>query len=135
MITLLELLKHDKAEALQASKDKYPAIYEQTIQALSKKSVCIDLTIIEAINVLSLVGEESTGSYLLLRLSECFWPYGSKIELDYSQIKDVEIEDINTSQPYISRSTYFGREMTDYELELLNENTQYVYDTVLERKY
>lgn len=64
-----------------------------------------------------------------------------KIILDYSQIQDVEIEDIDLRDfpdfcdAFIASATYMGREMTDDELDVLNEDSDYVYAAVEDRLY
>lgn len=64
-----------------------------------------------------------------------------KIELDYSKIEDVEIDGINHRDypdyvdAYIASATYGGREMTDAELEKLNDDHDYVYSCVIERVF
>ncbi len=64
-----------------------------------------------------------------------------KIELDYSQIEDVEINGINTRDfpdfcdAYIAAATYQGREMTEEELEVLNNDSDYVYEKVQDWLY
>jgi hypothetical protein len=61
----------------------------------------------------------------------------NKIILDYSKITDVEVEGIDYSDypdfcdAYISDAMYKGRLITDEELEVLNEDTDYVYDAVI----
>jgi hypothetical protein len=61
--------------------------------------------------------------------------------LDYSKIEDIEIDGINTRDypdfcdAYISSATYKGREMTESELDRLNEDSDFVYEQVLERIY
>ena len=134
MKTLLERLKHDKAYLMLANKNTYPTLCEKTIQVIGTKHHWIDLTLFEAIDFLGVINESSTDSFLTLRLSECFIPHEAKIELDYSQISHTEMEDIG-SNPYISSATYFGRDMTEYELELLNNNSQFVYDEAMSKMY
>lgn len=141
MTTLLERLKHDKAYIMLANEDVYPNLCHKTIKTLGKKSHWIDLTLLEAMDFLSVINQSTTDSFFALRLSECFLPYEAKIELDYSQITDIEVDDIDHKDApdfcdaYISRATYFGREMTEYELELLNNDSQFVYDTVISKIY
>lgn len=62
-----------------------------------------------------------------------------KMELDLTKIKDVEVEGIDTRDypdfvdAFISSATYEGREMTEEELDHLNENySDFVYDKVWE---
>jgi hypothetical protein len=59
-----------------------------------------------------------------------------KIKLDYSKIEDVEIDGIDYRDApdfcdaYIASATYDGRPMTEDELEVLNEDGDYVYSRV-----
>lgn len=61
--------------------------------------------------------------------------------LDYSKIEDVEVDDIDTRDfpdfcdAYISSATYKGRDMTEDELEILNQDRDFVYEAVQERLY
>lgn len=61
--------------------------------------------------------------------------------LDYSQIEDVELDGIDGrdapdfSDAYISSATYKGREMTEDELNVLNANSEYVYQKVIDWIY
>lgn len=63
------------------------------------------------------------------------------MKLDYSKIDNVEIEGIDTRDApdfcdaFISSADYDGRPMTDEELELLNADSDYVYETVLDCLY
>jgi len=63
---------------------------------------------------------------------------GGKIELDYSQIEDVEVDGIDTRDypdfcdAFISSATYMGREMTDEELEVLNQDGDFIYEKVID---
>jgi hypothetical protein len=62
-----------------------------------------------------------------------------KIELDYSKISDIEIENIDYSDypdfcdAYISDATYDGEPMSNEQLEQLNYDTSFVYDQVIKR--
>lgn len=61
--------------------------------------------------------------------------------LDYSKIEDVEVDGIDTRDypdfcdAFIASATYKGRDMTETELERLNEDSSYVYDCVQERLF
>ncbi len=63
------------------------------------------------------------------------------INLDYSQIEDVEVDGIDTRDypdfcdAFIASASYQGREMTDDELSVLNEDSDYVYEAVQQRIY
>ncbi len=65
----------------------------------------------------------------------------SPISLDYSLIADVEVEDIDMRDApdfvdaFISSASYNGREMTDAELDVLNEDQDYVYQAVQAKLY
>ena len=58
--------------------------------------------------------------------------------IDTSQVEDIEIDGIDTRDypdfcdAFILEATYKGREMTDEELEALNEDSDFVYDKVME---
>ena len=59
-------------------------------------------------------------------------------KIDTSQVEDIEIDGINPRDypdfcdAFILEATYKGREMTDEELEALNEDSDFVYDKVME---
>ena len=61
--------------------------------------------------------------------------------IDTSQVEDIEIDGINPRDypdfcdAFILEATYKGREMTDEELEALNEDSDFVYDKVMEHLY
>ena len=62
-------------------------------------------------------------------------------KIDTSQVEDIEIDGIDTRDypdfcdAFILEATYKGREMTDEELEALNEDSDFVYDKVMEHLY
>lgn len=62
-------------------------------------------------------------------------------DLDYTRIEDVQVSGINTRDypdfcdAYIESATYKGRDMTEAELERLNEDSGYVYECVQEHLY
>ena len=62
-------------------------------------------------------------------------------KIDTSQVEDVEIDGINPRDypdfcdAFILEATYKGREMTDEELEALNEDSDFVHDKVMESLY
>jgi hypothetical protein len=62
-------------------------------------------------------------------------------KIDTSQVEDIEIDGIDTRDypdfcdAFILEATYKGREMTDEELEALNEDSDFVYDKVMESLY
>ena len=61
--------------------------------------------------------------------------------IDTSQVEDVEVDGINPRDypdfcdAFILEATYKGREMTDEELEALNEDSDFVYEQVMEHLY
>jgi len=64
-----------------------------------------------------------------------------KLILDYSKVRVEGIEDINYSDApdfcdaYISEASYDGEPMTPEQLEELNNDTQFVYDAVIDWIY
>ena len=62
-------------------------------------------------------------------------------KIDTSQVEDIEIDGIDTRDypdfcdAFILEATYKGREMTDEELEALNEDSDFVYEQVMEHLY
>jgi hypothetical protein len=62
----------------------------------------------------------------------------SAIELDYSKISNISIDGVDYDDSpdfcdaYIDSAEYDGREMTDEELEVLNEDSDFVHDAVLD---
>jgi hypothetical protein len=63
------------------------------------------------------------------------------MKIDLSQVEDVEIDGINPRDypdfcdAFILEASYKGREMTDEELEALNEDSDFVYEQVMESLY
>ena len=63
------------------------------------------------------------------------------MKIDLSQVEGVEIDGINPRDypdfcdAFILEATYKGREMTDEELEALNEDSDFVYEQVMEHLY
>lgn len=63
------------------------------------------------------------------------------INLDYSKISDVEVEGIDMGDypdfcdSFISYAEYDGREMTDEELDTLNDDSDFVYEAVQNHLY
>lgn len=63
------------------------------------------------------------------------------INLDYSKIDDVEVGGIRGYDApkfvdaYIGRATYKGREMSEMELDKLNEDSEFVYEAVQRHLY
>lgn len=59
-----------------------------------------------------------------------------ELKLDYSLISDVEVDGIDTSDypdfcdAFICSASYDGREMTDAELDQLNDDGDFVYQAV-----
>ena len=64
-----------------------------------------------------------------------------KIELDYDKISNVFVNGIDMEDygdfcdAYIESAEYDGRPMTDEELEVLNENSQFVNEAVFFQLY
>ncbi len=64
-----------------------------------------------------------------------------KTKLDYNKISDIEIEGIDTKDypdfvdAYISYAEYNGKPMTDEELDALNEDSEYIYELVINKLY
>jgi hypothetical protein len=62
-------------------------------------------------------------------------------KIDTSKVEDIEIDGIDTRDypdfcdAFILEATYKGREMTDEELEALNEDSDFVYEQVMESLY
>jgi hypothetical protein len=63
----------------------------------------------------------------------------NKIELDYSKISDIVLDQVDLedfpkfTDAYILSASYMGREMTEDELEILNEDRDFVHRKVIER--
>lgn len=64
-----------------------------------------------------------------------------KITLNYELISDVEIDGIDTRDypdfcdAFIASANYGDREMTEEELDVLNDDRDFVYDKVQERLF
>ncbi len=62
-------------------------------------------------------------------------------DLDYTKIDDIEVDGIDYRDSpdfcdaYISYATYKGKDMTDAQLERLNDDSSFVYEQVIERIY
>ena len=63
------------------------------------------------------------------------------IKLDYSKIDNVEVDGIDYADypdfcdAYIASADYDGREMTDEELDVLNDDSDFVYSAVENHLY
>lgn len=61
--------------------------------------------------------------------------------LDYSLIGNIEFDGIDHRDypdycdAYITSATYDGREMTDEELDLINDDSSFVYDSLMSYLY
>lgn len=61
--------------------------------------------------------------------------------MDYAKIDNVKLANVQTrdypdfSDAYIESADYDGRTMTEAELEVLNEDSDFVYDKVLEQVF
>tara|TARA_R100001244_G_scaffold52352_2_gene45414 strand:- start:276 stop:461 length:186 start_codon:yes stop_codon:yes gene_type:complete len=59
--------------------------------------------------------------------------------MDYSKIDNVEVEDIDMKDypdfcdAFIAYADYNGKEMTDKQLDELNDDSDYVYDCVISK--
>lgn len=65
----------------------------------------------------------------------------NKIVLDYSKIEDVQVTKIDTRDypdfcdAFIETATYQGRDMSEDELKVLNEDSEFIYNAVIERLF
>jgi hypothetical protein len=65
----------------------------------------------------------------------------AKITLDYTQIEDVEIDGIDYRDApdfvdaFIISATYMGRDMTEAELDVLNDDGDFRYQAVIDWIY
>ena len=63
------------------------------------------------------------------------------IKLDYSKIDNVEVDGVDYfdypdfCDAYIASADYDGREMTDEELDVLNDDSDFVYSAVENHLY
>lgn len=63
------------------------------------------------------------------------------MNLDYSKIEDIEVDGIDRRDypdfcdAFIMRAIYDGREMTEDEINSLNEDKDFVYEQVIKRIY
>jgi hypothetical protein len=63
------------------------------------------------------------------------------MKLDYSLIEDIELDGIDGRDApdfcdaFIVSACYNGRDMTQEELDILNEDTSFVYECVLDYLY
>jgi hypothetical protein len=139
MTTLLERLKTEHAATMAANEQTYPTLFASVVDSLSKHQHVIDLPLLVAINLLQITNQDDKANYFYLNIAECFIGYDEKINLDYSGISHVYCEDIDHRDApdycdaYISEATYFDRPMTELELELLNEDSDFVYESVIEQ--
>jgi len=64
-----------------------------------------------------------------------------KLTLDYSKITNIKVDGIHTwdypdfVDAYIADATYDGRPMTEEELDVINEDSSFVYECVTEKLY
>jgi hypothetical protein len=139
MTTLLERLKPEHAATIAANQKEYPTLFTGLVDSLSKHQHVIDLPLLVAMSLLQLTNKDDKASYFYLNVAECFIGYDEKINLDNSGISHVYCEDIDHRDApdycdaYISEATYFGRPMTELELELLNDDSDFVYESVIEQ--
>ena len=65
----------------------------------------------------------------------------TELKLDYSKISDVEVDGIDMGDypdfcdAFISYAEYDGREMTAEELDILNDDGDFVYEAVQKHLY
>jgi len=77
----------------------------------------------------------------LLHLPIKFCQICKKYNLDYGKLDDIEVEGIDMKDypdfcdAYIARGTYEDREMTDREIDWLNQDKDFVYQKVEEHLY
>jgi hypothetical protein len=139
MKTLLERLKTEHAATIAANQKEYPILFASLVNNLPKYTHVIDLPILTAMNLLQMTNQDDKGNYFFLRIAQTFIEYYEVIDLDYSGISHVYCEDIDHRDApdycdaYISEATYFGRPMTELELEILNEDSDFVYESVIEQ--
>ena len=63
------------------------------------------------------------------------------MKLDYSKIENVEVDGIDTKDypdfcdAYISDAEYDGKPMTDEQLEAINEDGDFVYNSVIKHLF
>jgi hypothetical protein len=139
MTTLLERLKTEHAATLAANEKTYPTLFQSLVNDLPKYTHVIDLPLLVAMSLLQMTNKDDKTSYFYLNVAECFIDYDDEINLDYSGISHVYCEDIDHRDApdycdaYISEATYFGRPMTELELEILNDDSDFVYESVIEQ--
>jgi hypothetical protein len=139
MTTLLERLKPEHAATIAANEQTYPTLFQSLVNELPKYTNVIDLPLLVAMSLLQMTNKDERASYFYLNIAKCFIGYDEVIDLDYSGISHVYCEDIDHRDApdycdaYISEATYFGRPMTELELEILNEDSDFVYDSVIEQ--
>jgi hypothetical protein len=65
----------------------------------------------------------------------------SALKLNYDLIEDITFDGIDFKDcpdfcdAYIDSASYIGREMTDEELDILNEDTDFVYEQLMNHLY
>jgi len=63
------------------------------------------------------------------------------MKIDFSKVENIEIEDIDGRDApdfcdaFISSATYMGRDATEDELDAINDNSDFVYESVIEHIY
>ena len=63
------------------------------------------------------------------------------LKFDYDLIDNIEFDDVDTSDypdfvdAYIANANYDGEEMTEYQLDRLNEDKSFVYEKLMEHLY
>ncbi len=133
MTTLLERLKPEHAATMAANQENYPTLFSTTVATLEKHTSIFNLTLMEINDYLCMINSSLTDDKFMHKLINSFVAEND-IVIDTSQVEDIMFEDIDHSDApdycdaYISDATYFGRPMTEYELELLNEDSDFKYE-------
>lgn len=66
---------------------------------------------------------------------------GNKIIIDYNRLENIELSGIDTKDypdfcdSYITTASYGDRELTDDELDVLNDDVDFVYSEVMRHFY
>lgn len=70
-----------------------------------------------------------------------FKKIGFNMKLEYTKISDIELDGVDTRDypdfcdAFISSASYEGRDMTEAELDVLNDDRDFVHDLVIERLF
>jgi hypothetical protein len=132
-MTLLERLKPEHAATMAANKQEYPKLFAAVVESLDKHTSILNLTLQEIWDLTSMLNRSLSEDNFITILINSFISNNDKLVLDLSQVDGVNFEDIDHNDApdyvdsYIFEATYFGRPMTEYELELLNEDADFKY--------